>query len=50
MTSIVQLMTSGLITSARMRKAKRSDLFQNVDETEITAITLKTNTEGARSR
>ena len=31
------------------QKAESRDLFQNVDETESTAITLKTNTQGAEA-
>jgi len=46
MTSIVQLMSTGLL-NPQNAEAEVRDLFQNVDETESTAITLKKNTEGA---
>ena len=48
MTSILQLAASGFITSANAESESR-DLFQNVNETESTAITLKTNTQGAEA-
>jgi ABC-2 type transport system permease protein len=48
MTSIMQLAAGGFITSANAETESR-DLFQNVDETESTAITLKTNTQGAEA-
>ncbi len=48
MTSIVQLMTSGLLNPQNTESEARS-LFQNVDQTESTAITLKTNKEGANA-
>ena len=48
MTSILQLAAGGFITSANAETESR-DLFQNVDETESTAITLKTNTQGAEA-
>jgi len=46
MTSIVQLMMSGLV-DPRNAETEARDLFQNVKQTEGTAITLKTNIEGA---
>ena len=46
MTSIVQLMSNGLL-DPQSAETKARDLFQNVDETESTAITLKTDKEGA---
>jgi ABC-2 type transport system permease protein len=46
MTSIVQLMSSGLV-SPQDAQSEANNLFQNVDETESSAITLKKNTEGA---
>ena len=46
MTSIVQLMSTGLLNPQNAETEAR-DLFQNVDETESTAITLKTDKEGA---
>jgi len=48
MTSILQLAAGGFITSANAETESR-DLFQNVNETESTAITLKTNTQGAEA-
>lgn len=45
MTSIVQLMAGGLINPQNAESEAR-DLFQDVDETQNTAITLKTNQEG----
>lgn len=48
MTSIVQLMSSGLLNPQNAESEARS-LFQNVDQTESTAITLKTNKEGANA-
>lgn len=48
MTSIVQLMSSGLLNPLNAESEARS-LFQNVDQTESTAITLKTNKEGANA-
>jgi len=46
MTSIVQLMSSGLL-DPQNAASEALDLFQNVDESQGMAITLKTNTEGA---
>lgn len=46
MTSIVGLMQSGLLNPQNAETEAR-DLFQNVDQTESTAITLKTDKEGA---
>jgi len=46
MTSIVQLMSSGLV-SPQNAESEANNLFQNVDETESSVITLKKNTEGA---
>jgi ABC-2 type transport system permease protein len=46
MTSIVQLMTNGLLNPQNVGSEAQT-LFQNVDETESTAIALKKNTEGA---
>jgi ABC-2 type transport system permease protein len=48
MTSIVQLMSSGLLNPQNV-EAEAPDLFQDVDQTENTAITLKTNKEGAEA-
>jgi ABC-2 type transport system permease protein len=46
MTSIVQLMASGFLAPQNAGSEAR-ELFQNVDEGESTAITLKKNQEGA---
>jgi len=46
MTSIMQLMSNGLLNPQNAETEAR-DLFQNVDQTQSTAITLKTNKEGA---
>jgi ABC-2 type transport system permease protein len=46
MTSIVQLVQAGLLSPQNVQSEAR-DLFQNVDTNETTAITLKTNKEGA---
>jgi ABC-2 type transport system permease protein len=46
MTSIMQLMQAGLLSPQNVQ-SKARDLFQNVDTNETTAITLKTNKEGA---
>ena len=48
MTSIVQLMQAGLLGPQNAESEARA-LFQNVDETQTTAITLKTNQEGAEA-
>jgi ABC-type multidrug transport system, permease component len=48
MTSIVQLMSSGLLDPTRAASESQS-FFQNVDESESTAITLKKNMEGAEA-
>lgn len=48
MTSIVQLMSSGLLDPQNAGAAAQK-LFQNVDQTESTAITLKTDKEGAEA-
>ena len=48
MTSILQLMASGLLNPQNAGSEARS-LFQNLDESQATAITLKTNTEGAEA-
>jgi ABC-2 type transport system permease protein len=48
MTSILQLMASGLLTPQTAESEARN-LFQNVDESQTTAITLKTNKEGAEA-
>jgi len=48
MTSIVQLMSNGLLDPLNAEDEAR-DLFQNVDQTESTAITLKKNTEGSEA-
>jgi ABC-2 type transport system permease protein len=45
-TSIVQLMQAGLLDPQNAENEARA-LFQDVDQTENTAITLKTNKEGA---
>jgi len=46
MTSLVGLMTSGLL-NPQNASSEAERLFQNVSESESTAITLKKNTEGA---
>ena len=46
MTSIVGLMESGLLNPQNI-KSEAQGLFKQVDQTESTAITLKTNKEGA---
>jgi len=46
MTSIVGLMKSGLLNPLNVEK-EASELFQNVAESESSAITLKTNMEGS---
>jgi len=46
MTSIMQLMSNGLLNPHNV-EARARDLFQNIDQTESTAITLKTDKEGA---
>jgi len=48
MTSIMGLMQSGLL-NPQNAEAEARDLFQNVDETESSAITLKTDKEGAEA-
>jgi len=48
MTSIVQLMSSGLL-DPQNAESEASNLFQNVDETETTAIKLKKNATGANA-
>lgn len=48
MTSIVQLVSSGLLDPQNAASEAR-DLFQNVDESQGTAITLKKNQEGAEA-
>jgi ABC-2 type transport system permease protein len=48
MTSIVQLMQSGLLNPQSAEREAQT-LFQSVDQTETTAITLKTNKEGAEA-
>lgn len=48
MTSILQLMASGILNPQNAESEARA-LFQNVDQTENTAITLKTDNEGAES-
>ena len=48
MTSIVQLMQAGLLDPQDAEREARA-LFQNVDQTQTTAITLKTNQEGAEA-
>jgi len=48
MTSILQLMASGLLTPQTAESEARN-LFQNVDQSQTTAITLKTNREGAEA-
>jgi ABC-2 type transport system permease protein len=48
MTSIVGLMSNGLLDPLNAEK-EASALFQNVDESESSAITLRKNTEGAES-
>jgi ABC-2 type transport system permease protein len=48
MTSIVQLMQTGLLNPQNAESEARS-IFETLDETESTAITLKKNTEGAEA-
>jgi ABC-2 type transport system permease protein len=48
MTSIVGLVSSGLV-SPQNAESEAQQLFQNMGETESTAITLKTNKEGAEA-
>ncbi len=48
MTSMVGLMQSGLLDPQNLEAEARA-LFENVEETESTAITLKTNTEGTEA-
>jgi ABC-2 type transport system permease protein len=48
MTSIVQLMQAGLLSPQNAGSEVRK-LFENVQQTESTAITLKTNNEGAQA-
>ena len=48
MTSIVQLMQAGLLNPQNAESEARA-LFQDVDQTQPTAITLKTNQEGAEA-
>jgi len=48
MTSLSQMMASGLL-NPQDAQAEASNQFQNVDQTESTAITLKTNTEGSQA-
>jgi ABC-2 type transport system permease protein len=48
MTSIVQLMTSGLLNPQNAESEAR-ELFQNVEQSEATAITLRNNQEGAEA-
>ncbi len=48
MTSIVQMLTTGVITPQQAESEGRG-LFENVDQTESTALTLKTDAEGAQA-
>jgi ABC-2 type transport system permease protein len=48
MTSIVQLMQTGLLNPQSLQN-EASNLFQNVDQTESTAITLKNDKQGAEA-
>lgn len=48
LTTILQLAASGFITSENA-ETEAQNIFQNMDETETTAITLKTNTQGAEA-
>ncbi len=48
MTSIVQLLQTGLLNQQNAEAEARA-LFENVDQTESTAITLKTDKEGAQA-
>ena len=48
MTSIVQLMQTGLLNLNNAESEARA-LFENVDQTESTALTLKTDKEGAQA-
>ncbi|HLF74807.1 MAG TPA: ABC transporter permease [Anaerolineales bacterium] len=48
MTSIVQLMSSGLL-DPQTAESEARQLFENVEQSESTAITLKTNKQGAQA-
>jgi len=48
MTSIAQLIQAGFLNTQNAESEARA-LFENMDESESTAITLKTNTEGAQA-
>ena len=48
MTSVVQMLMTGVLTPQEAESEGRN-LFQNVDESESTAITLRKNTEGAQA-
>lgn len=48
MTSILQMLTTGVITPQQAESEGRG-LFENVDQTESTTLTLKTNAEGAQA-
>jgi ABC-2 type transport system permease protein len=48
MTSIVQLMAAGFLNTENAESEARA-LFENVDESQSVAITLKTNKEGAQA-
>jgi ABC-2 type transport system permease protein len=48
MTSIVQLMKSGLVSPQNIQN-EAGNLFRNINQTESTAITLKTDKEGANA-
>lgn len=48
MTSIVQMLTTGVITPQQAESEGRG-LFENVDQTESTALTLKTDSQGAQA-
>ena len=48
MTSILQLMASGVL-NPQTAESEARNLFQTVDENQTTAITLKTNKEGAEA-
>jgi ABC-2 type transport system permease protein len=48
MTSIMQMVMTGFITP-QLSEGESRDLFANVDQTSTTAITLKTDTQGAQA-
>jgi ABC-2 type transport system permease protein len=49
MTSMFQMLMTGVITP-QQATSESSNLFQNMDQTESNALTLKTNSEGAQAK